>query len=187
MYIVLVAFTSFEYRSDVLHLEIVDACMEYTLYFFFGTRKMYIMKYEYTSSIMQYNVSNGKSITKITIFVYSILSIFKKITAMCVYILWITSVSLKSWAAEILIFYNVHVNRWNYKRVNKFTVVWQSIVLNKLQSLQFHPLCTVIFLYHWITMSIVNGWVSKIKGPNYFNIIIKHTSLKTKIYIHFLV
>lgn len=77
MYIVLVAFTSFEYRSDVLHLEIVDACMAHTLYFFFGTQKMYIMKYEYMSNIMQYNVSNGKSITKITIFVYSILSILK--------------------------------------------------------------------------------------------------------------
>jgi len=77
MYIVLVAFTSFEYRSDVLHLETVDAYMSYTLYFFFGTQKMYIMKYEYKSNIMQYYVSNGKSITKITIFIYSILNIFK--------------------------------------------------------------------------------------------------------------
>lgn len=74
------------------------------------------------------------------------------------------------------------MNRLNYKRVDKFTAVWHSLVLNKLQLLQFHPLCRVIFLRHCITLNVVNGWVSKIKGPNYFNIIIKLASLK-KIYI----
>lgn len=39
IYIVLVAFTSFEYRPDVLHLEIIDACMAYTLYFFMVLKK----------------------------------------------------------------------------------------------------------------------------------------------------